>query len=276
MDSESAGAADSQRKSQSSSQKRISDQLNEEDILLMGLQRVVDSTSDKMSDVGYITDDNHEQFEGQLSLNEDITFKTQTLCQKLECMSYNDIDVFAEELVDEIIDVSVGICEHIATILDGKIEEIEIKEHIIPKIEDNITKALGKISVFQRLPQLEEFTLDLGITVAEQIMSQWITTEDWEYAISYVASWSDRVSDFHLFKAMWSIPTKEYPIPQATATIFFTIEVPRVKPKFCRVDVTIQFEGSSSIYKAGQFEFMEQWLFNIIDSKLNLFKTLKF
>lgn len=37
---------------------------------------------------------------------------------------------------------------------------------------------------------------------------------------------------------MWSIPTKEYPIAQATATVFFTIEVSRVKPKFCVVNVS--------------------------------------
>lgn len=41
------------------------------------------------------------------------------------------------------------------------------------------------------------------------------------------------------FQAIWSLPSPEYPIAQATASVFFTVEVSQVLPLDCFVDVNI-------------------------------------
>ncbi|XP_044747241.1 uncharacterized protein LOC123308580 isoform X1 [Coccinella septempunctata] len=207
---------------------------------------------------------------------------------KIRCIKFANLEFFAEMFVDEIIDISVDVCENLFNAAlsgeGGLVTEVPCicdatkpaPEKIKLGPSDNSSLSSVEKKEFSGWPTIKHFTVGEAKKKIMEFMGQWYFVEDWKYTVHYIGSYSDTISDYHLFQGMWSIPTKEYPIAQATATIFFSIEVSRVKPKFCLVDVTLQFEGSSSVYRAGQFEFIEQWLFNIIDSKLNLFRTLRF
>ncbi|XP_063225917.1 A-kinase anchor protein 14-like isoform X2 [Bacillus rossius redtenbacheri] len=74
----------------------------------------------------------------------------------------------------------------------------------------------------------------------------------------------------------WSIPTQAYPIPQAVASVFFTIEVSKIKPGIYPVQVTYAFEGHQFVHKPGETDFCEDFLQNIIDSKIKFIKQINF
>ncbi|XP_044747242.1 A-kinase anchor protein 14-like isoform X2 [Coccinella septempunctata] len=254
----------------------LGDEESIEHILLLGLEKPPDDR--KRSTVSF-REESHPRSAAKEEVEIQESLESLRLCQRLEAIDYKEIDDYAKIFVDEIIDISVGVCEKIEAVLTGGDKDYSYKGAVAAEyedIEEETSETPRKEDFFPGWPTIAQFSLELAMRRIDQFMSGWRRKEAWKYAVFYVASWSDFLSDFHLFKGMWSIPTKEYPIAQATATIFFSIEVSRVKPKFCLVDVTLQFEGSSSVYRAGQFEFIEQWLFNIIDSKLNLFRTLRF
>lgn len=125
-------------------------------------------------------------------------------------------------------------------------------------------------------PRIKDFDAELGKTCIYEFLETWYYNEDWLYCVNHVGCLSDKCSDFYYYQAIWSIPLPSYPIPQATASVFFTIESCRVIPPTCSVNVSYQFEGTRFVHKPGMIEFQEDWLFNIIDTKIGFFKTLNF
>jgi A-kinase anchor protein 14 len=106
-------------------------------------------------------------------------------------------------------------------------------------------------------PTIEQFTVEIGTTKINEYLSYWKFEEDWKYCINFLEGVSDSACDFYQyevrksyknhqvitrndqFQAIFSIPCKQYPIPQATASVYFTFELSRVRPKHCLVDVFI-------------------------------------
>ncbi|CAH1173972.1 unnamed protein product [Phaedon cochleariae] len=126
-------------------------------------------------------------------------------------------------------------------------------------------------------PAVNDFTVNLGTTkLKEYIDFTSDVNENWLYAVNLIAEQSNQVSDFYKYEAKFAIPTKCYPIAQATVSIFFTYEVSRVKPKHCPVDVTYQIEGSRSILVPGRHIITENMLFRVVDAKIAFFKTVKY
>ncbi|CAH1364820.1 unnamed protein product [Tenebrio molitor] len=143
-------------------------------------------------------------------------------------------------------------------------------------------------------PTIEQFTVEIGTTKINEYLSYWKFEEDWKYCINFLEGVSDSACDFYQyevrksyknhqvitrndqFQAIFSIPCKQYPIPQATASVYFTFELSRVRPKHCLVDVYYYFEGQRLIHTPGKFTFQEERLFNIVDAKINFYKTLTF
>lgn len=60
------------------------------------------------------------------------------------------------------------------------------------------------------------------------------------YNVEFIALKADQFSEFFLYEVKWSVPTPEYPIPQVTASVFFSIEARHVEPKSFPVDVSPQ------------------------------------
>nr|XP_023020748.1 A-kinase anchor protein 14-like [Leptinotarsa decemlineata] len=122
-------------------------------------------------------------------------------------------------------------------------------------------------------PTIENFNISLGATkIVEYIDGTSEMTEDWAYSLELVAKQSSSVSDFYKYEVKFGIPTKCFPVAQATASVYFTYEVSRVRPGHCPVDVTYQVEASNCTMIPGRNFITEELLFRVVDAKIKYFK----
>ncbi|KAF7277990.1 hypothetical protein GWI33_008986 [Rhynchophorus ferrugineus] len=195
-----------------------------------------------------------------------------TSIPELVCAEFTDPVTFAKEFVKEIIQKSE---ETIAT--KDVAPDSKHSEHLIKTTESSSDFDYVETNrSFTTWPTIEEFTIELGANKIDEYLSSFETDEDWLYVIYYHGTKELISSDIHKYQAIYSLPTWRYPIAQATASIYFTIEICKVKPKSCFVNVTFQYETFRKQYKPGIFDFQEKWLHYILDSKINLFKTITY
>nr|CAI5849374.1 unnamed protein product [Callosobruchus analis] len=170
------------------------------------------------------------------------------------CKYFTNIQDFAYYLVDDIID--------------------EAQDILATRYNRNVQYAVRHSTTPNILwPTIGEFTREVGaMHLRKYIDLTSEVIEDWEYSVNLTAGASNSVSDFYTYEAVFSIPTKCYPVPQATATVFFTYEVSRVKPKNCVVDV----ETLRTVLYPEKNVITEDMLFRVLNSKLNFFKTVTY
>nr|CAH7738416.1 unnamed protein product [Callosobruchus chinensis] len=174
------------------------------------------------------------------------------------CKYFTNVQDFAHYLVEDIIDEAQFVLAN------------RYKREVVYTFRQSITPNI-------MWPTIGEFTSEVGaINLREYIDLTSEVTEDWEYSLNLTAGSSNSVSDFYTYEAVFSIPTKCYPVPQATATVFFTYEVSRVKPKNCVVDVSYQVETFRTILYPEKNVITEDMLFRVLNSKLNFFKTVTY
>ncbi|KYB26744.1 uncharacterized protein LOC103313598 isoform X3 [Tribolium castaneum] len=190
------------------------------------------------------------------------------------CERFLGIVEFSKIFVDEIIEDAL---------LKGRGFKQQSSVRIIEGIEYNESSdeslslaSIGTYVCVLEWPTIEEFTQEIGTAKISEYLSYWKFEEDWKYCINFLIGKSDSACDFYQYEAIFSIPCKQYPIAQATASVFFVFEVSRIKPRHCLVDVHYWFEGQRTIHTPGKFTFQEEKLFNIVDAKINFYKTLRF
>jgi A-kinase anchor protein 14 len=83
-------------------------------------------------------------------------------------------------------------------------------------------------------------------------------------------------TDLYNFRARWSIPTRRKPVPRFTASVYFTYDVSKIKPKETSVDVFYVFETQKLVHKPGASRFRQKWLDDIINLKEALVENCKF
>ncbi|CAH2215502.1 jg13067, partial [Pararge aegeria aegeria] len=66
--------------------------------------------------------------------------------------------------------------------------------------------------------------------IRNAIEKKWNLTDDLMYFLKYIGSSKDECSQYYYFEAVFSQPTPEYPIPQATASVFFRVEDRQIDP----------------------------------------------
>ncbi|XP_074036209.1 A-kinase anchor protein 14 [Leptinotarsa decemlineata] len=178
---------------------------------------------------------------------------------KEKCLYFMDYEEFTHIFVDEILDAAVKAIRKTYNALE------------IVKLRHPSFRTIPS------WPTIEEFDEKLGTSkLKEYIDCTSEVTEDWLYSVELIAKQSNNHSDFYTYEAKFGIPTKCYPVPQATASVFFKYEVSRIKPRFCPVDVTFQFEASNSVLMPGTNYITEKLLFRIIDAKIAYYKTVRF
>ncbi|CAH1956034.1 unnamed protein product [Acanthoscelides obtectus] len=198
------------------------------------------------------------QDEDKYSINIDMSVLNTRKQHGSECQYFTNIQDLAYSLVDDVIDEA-------RDILSTRYNcDVEIKRQrstaaniIWPTISE-FTRELGK----KKLREYIDLTADV--------------TENWEYSLNLIAGMSNSVSDFLMYEAVFSIPTKCYPVPQATATVLFTYEISRVKPKSCVVDVSYQVESFRTVLYPEKNLITEDLLFRVLHSKLRFFKTVAY
>ncbi|XP_028129223.1 uncharacterized protein LOC114325366 isoform X1 [Diabrotica virgifera virgifera] len=182
------------------------------------------------------------------------------LQKEQKCDLYDSYENFSKIFIDDILD---GAAEHI---------RLTQKRDVIfgPK----------KFSVSQKpfvWPTIKEFgEKRIGFKIVQWIDSTADVTENWLYSVMMVSKTANHVSDFYKYEAIFSLPTKCYPISQATASVFFLIEVSRVMSEVCPVHVTFQLESFSTQLSPKTHVITDALLFRVIDAKIKVFKSFYF
>lgn len=78
------------------------------------------------------------------------------------------------------------------------------------------------------------------------------------------------------YETKWTIPTQTAPIPRATASVYFIIEISKIRPNALPVDVQFLVETNRSKLIPGQTRFSEKWLMDVTESKTLLMDTVDF
>lgn len=126
-------------------------------------------------------------------------------------------------------------------------------------------------------PMIQDFTVIHGAEKLQEFINNTSDVEEnWTYSIKLLDIIKEKVSDFYKYEAIFSLPTSCHPIPQTTASVFFTYEVSRVKSPVCHVDVTFQLEGTKYIMIPGKHILNDALLFRVLDAKLNVFRQFSF
>ncbi|XP_072392604.1 uncharacterized protein [Diabrotica undecimpunctata] len=177
-----------------------------------------------------------------------------------KCNLYDGYEDFSKTFIDDILDSAA--------------------EHIRLTQNRDVIFGPKKFSVSQKpfvWPTIKEFSeVRTGFKIVEWIDSTAEVTENWLYSIMMVCKSANHISDFYKYEAIFSLPTKCYPISQATASVFFDVEVSRVMSEFCPVNVTFQLESFSSKLSPKTHVITDALLFRVIDAKIKIFKSYYF
>nr|XP_023022278.1 A-kinase anchor protein 14-like [Leptinotarsa decemlineata] len=193
-----------------------------------------------------------------------------------ECCQYLDIALFAENFVDSIIQEAESTITTETGQKSFSVVSTENYEFRSSVYSAEYYTFIDEKREFSSWPTIEKFTIKLGAAKINEYLSSFPVVEEWLYAIYFLRTREERVSSLHEYEAIWSLPTRYYPIAQATASVFFTIEVSKVLPKRCPVQVTYRLETNSTVHEAEISKFNEKWLMFILDAKIKFFQKVHY
>ncbi|XP_071669528.1 A-kinase anchor protein 14 isoform X1 [Patagioenas fasciata] len=147
-------------------------------------------------------------------------------------------------------------------------------EKHLPEQKKNEKEAKHIIKNIQWSP-CDSFTVQRGWQQIEEYISQtWEIHEGWLHWSEFLQEEELKYSKRYHYRACFSIPTRRKPIPRATATVYFIIEISKIKPATLPVEVFFTLESSRLIHRPGQCQFREKWLKDIIENKIILVERL--
>ncbi|NXJ74057.1 AKA14 protein, partial [Trogon melanurus] len=119
-----------------------------------------------------------------------------------------------------------------------------------------------------------DFTVERGQQKIEEIISTWGVHESWLHWSEFLQEEELKYSKRYHYRVRWSIPTRRKPIPRATASVYFVIEISKIKPATFPVEVFFTLESSTLIHRPEKCHFREKWLKDIIENKMILMERL--
>jgi len=122
----------------------------------------------------------------------------------------------------------------------------------------------------------EQFSISKGEEKIREFVETWKRASSWLYCIDYLCEEKHEYSKRYRYRVQWSVPTRRKPIPRATASVYFTIEISTVKPLYFPVNVYYIFEANKLVHRPGQSRFREKWLQDIVESKILMMNAIKF
>ncbi|PSN29766.1 hypothetical protein C0J52_23905 [Blattella germanica] len=132
---------------------------------------------------------------------------------------------------------------------------------------------LSKVIIW---PSNDHFTIKQGFIKIDELISTWDRKGYWKHCIDFLTRVNAISCDYYLYEVKWSIPSKMFPIPAVTASIFFRIAVNHLKSEDEPVEVTYQFEGCRVRHIVGRIQFQEKWLEDILLYKLIIYPNVTF
>ncbi|KAL0196118.1 hypothetical protein M9458_009690 [Cirrhinus mrigala] len=123
----------------------------------------------------------------------------------------------------------------------------------------------------------KDFTIEIGEQQIRQYMDTWdIQQPGWIYSLRFLQETELEFKTQYQYEAKWSIPTPTAPIPRATASVYFIIQISKIKPNTLPVEVHFLVETNRSKHIPGQTRFREKWLMDVIESKILLMDIVDF
>lgn len=181
------------------------------------------------------------------------------------CNNYSNIEEFSKTVVDDLLKDALEKSKSVQQQLSSVV--IDGIEYFSQSCSSSVT---SHISLFEWLT-IEEFTEIQGKLKIEEYIMLWKLKKTWNYFVKFIKYTTDEICDFYLYKAIFEISCEQYLIPQATASIYFTFELSRVKPKTCLADLYFSFEGQRLVYRPATLSSAENKLLHIIDAKTIFF-----
>ncbi|NXW44791.1 AKA14 protein, partial [Nyctiprogne leucopyga] len=118
------------------------------------------------------------------------------------------------------------------------------------------------------------FTVERGQQQIEEFISIWEVHESWLHCSEFLHEEELEHSKRYHYRVCWSIPTRRKPTPRATASVYFVIEISKIKPATLPVELSFTLESSRLIHRPEQCQFREKWLKDIIENKIILMERL--
>ncbi|CAB3257343.1 unnamed protein product [Arctia plantaginis] len=110
--------------------------------------------------------------------------------------------------------------------------------------------------------------------IANTIEDYWKLTTVFKYNLDYKGQTTDEVSHHYYFEAIFSQPTAAFPIPQATASVYFRIEDEKIDtektPK-----MLFRVEGNFTDHDVRYVAPTADWLLALIQKKIKFFKRIE-
>ncbi|XP_026493213.2 uncharacterized protein LOC113398609 [Vanessa tameamea] len=109
------------------------------------------------------------------------------------------------------------------------------------------------------------------------IEKKWRLTETFMYQLTYKGSSKDDCSQYYYFEAVFSQPTAAYPIPQATASVFFRVEDKHIEPLEGRgvPGMTFRIEGHRVDHDVRFETLIADWILAVIKMKIKFFQRIE-
>lgn len=115
-------------------------------------------------------------------------------------------------------------------------------------------------------PACEDFTVEEGKKHIASYIKTWEIRPCWIFGLDFLSSTEEEYSTFYHYRARFSTPTPQRPI-QGTASVFFAVDVSKVKPRTLPVQVHFVLESNRLVHTPGRTRFREKWLKDVIDNK---------
>lgn len=77
----------------------------------------------------------------------------------------------------------------------------------------------------------EKLVIKFILKIWNFLIKTWEFGECWLYCIDFIEKNEKEFTTLYNFKVCWSMPTRRKPIPRFTASVFFTFDVSKIKPK---------------------------------------------
>ncbi|ESO83784.1 hypothetical protein LOTGIDRAFT_132840 [Lottia gigantea] len=123
---------------------------------------------------------------------------------------------------------------------------------------------------------ISEFSIPKAEEKIDEFIKTWEYQDSWLSCVDFLGKDDHDFDHRYRFRVRWSIPTRRKPVPRATACVYFTFVVSKIKPQDHVVDVFYVFETNRLVHRPGQSRFREKWLKDIIENKVMMMSTVVF
>ncbi|GFN78637.1 A-kinase anchor protein 14 [Plakobranchus ocellatus] len=196
-----------------------------------------------------------------------ILFDKETL--KMEDMYMDE----AKQMINGFIDLAFRRLETSMSDREKSFESLKqlrmSREHTIHKEDTYAVENIEWLTI-------DEFTVEKGEQKIHEFIKTWQFENSWLYCVDFLSEEEHEFDKRYMYRVRWSIPTRRKPIPRATASVYFTYVVSKIRPRSNPVEVFYIFETNRLIHKPGLSRFREMWLKDIIESKVKLINRVTF